>query len=65
MKNPKFKIVKAAEDLTLVYRQFSGMIYGFSVTQGNCILWNSEIGQDEELAKSQGIEILKKMTSWV
>lgn len=65
MKDPRFKLIKAAEDLTLVYRNFSNGNYGFSVTQGNCILWNSEIGEAEESAKAKGIEILKKMTSWV
>jgi len=65
MRDPKFKIIKTSEDLTLVYRQFSGSIYGFSVTQGNCILWNSERREDENQALSRGIEVLRKMTSWV
>jgi hypothetical protein len=64
MINPQFKVIQTAEDLQLVYRNFYNSTRGYSVVQGNCILWNSEIGEQEESALSRGLDVLKKMTSW-
>jgi hypothetical protein len=56
MKDPKFKEIATAGDLRLVYRQYHGNEYGFTVARNNCILWN---GQTEK----EGRQMLEKLSS--
>jgi hypothetical protein len=65
MIDPQFKVITTAEDLQLVNRSFYNNIRGYSVVQGNYILWNSDIGEQDESALSRGLDVLNKMTSWV
>jgi hypothetical protein len=65
MIDPQFKVIETAEDLQLVYRSLYNSTRGYSVVQGKYILWNSEIGEQDESALSRGLDVLKKMTSWV